>query len=251
MCLILFRFDPSCEHALIAAANRDEAYDRPTARADYWNEQPGILAGRDLEAGGSWLGLNQSGRFAALTNYREGRAAPHQGPSRGQLVSDFLSTELSPEDYLNQLERNGQQYAGFNLLVGNARELWHFSNRSPGPQQLAPGYYALSNGQFDAPWPKALHGKAQLQACIEQGAEEEHLRRILLNEQVFKDGLPDTGVGEELERLLSPLFIRSSHYGTRSSSLVYLGKEQFDFYEYNYPYGELGQPDRRHFQHRF
>lgn len=251
MCLILFRFDPSAEHALIAAANRDEAYDRPTARADYWAEQPNILAGRDLEAGGSWLGLSKNGRFAALTNYREGGATPHQGPSRGELVKDFLMGELSPKAYLDHLAQTAQEYAGFNLLLGNAQELWHLSNRSVSAQKLPPGYYALSNGPFDAPWPKAIRGKSKLQACIEQGAKEECLRQLLLDEQLFEEGLPNTGVGDELERLLSPLFIRSSHYGTRSSSLVYLGTEQFDFYEYNYPHGALDQLDRRHFQYRF
>ncbi|GAA6151156.1 NRDE family protein [Pseudoteredinibacter isoporae] len=251
MCLILFRFDPSAEHALIAAANRDEAYDRPTARAEFWQESPHILAGRDLEAGGSWLGLSQNGRFAALTNFREGAATPHQGPSRGQLVSEFLDSELSPREYLSQLEQSAQHYAGFNLLTGNAHELWHFSNRGGAAQPLTPGYYALSNGNFDAPWPKALEGKAKLQTCIEQGAQAEELRQLLLDEQVFENGLPDTGIGEELERLLSPLFIRGSHYGTRSSSVVFLGEREFDFYEYNYPYGDLTQPDRRHFQHCF
>lgn len=249
MCLILFRFDPSAEYPLIVAANRDEAYARPTARARFWPNKPNILAGQDLEAGGSWLGLNKAGQFAALTNYREQQSSPHQGPSRGQLVSDYLDGGSSPEDYLAKLERNADDYAGFNLLVGNAQELWHFSNRNPGAIKLSPGYYALCNGPFDAPWPKSLHGKASLKQCIEQGAQEESLRHLLLDEQTF-DELPDTGVGEELERLLSPLYIRSPHYGTRSSSVVFLGKDQFDFYEYDYPFGAQDQVERRHFHHQ-
>ncbi len=133
--------------------------------------------------------------------------------------------------------------------MGNAQELWHFSNRHPTPSKLTPGYYALCNGAFDAPWPKSLHGKALLKQCIEQGAQEECLRQLLLDEQTF-DELPDTGVGEELERLLSPLYIRSSHYGTRSSSVVFLGNDQFDFYEYDYPYGAQEQTSRLHFHHK-
>ncbi|WP_299981460.1 NRDE family protein [uncultured Pseudoteredinibacter sp.] len=250
MCLILFRFDPSADQTLILAANRDEAYQRATARADFWEDHTDILAGRDLEAGGSWLGLSRQGRFAALTNFRESMAGPHEGPSRGQLVSRFLSGQQSPAEFITELEGEAQDYAGFNLLIGNTTELWHFSNRGQSAGQLSAGYYGLSNGPFNAPWPKSTNGLAKLKSCIEQGSQEEALRQLLLDDQAHHENLPDTGVGEELEVLLSPLFIRSEHYGTRSSSVVLMSQEQFDFYEYNYPYGAMDQVERLHFRHK-
>ncbi|MCV6615568.1 MAG: NRDE family protein [Cellvibrionaceae bacterium] len=251
MCLILFRFAPGTELPLVVAANRDEAYARPTAKASFWGREQQILAGRDLQAGGSWLGVDRRGRFAAVTNFREGQARPHSGPSRGELVAGFLEGEQSAQAYMAELATQAGNYAGFNLLIGDANELWYFCNSEPGsqPRSLSPGYYGLSNGQLDCPWPKVTLGKKRLQACIDSGCHREDLQLILLDDSEHPpEHLPDTGVGAALEKLLSPLYIRSESYGTRSSSLVMLEPTQLRFDEYIYPNGDLEAQQHQHFK---
>lgn len=242
MCLILFRFDPRAQNPLIVAANRDEAYARPSADADFWIDKPNILAGRDLEAGGTWLGVSKQGQFAALTNFREA-TPPNKGPSRGDLAANFLNSQLSPQAYLESLQATAQDYAGFNLLIGNQQELWYFSNRSGSPSRLSPGVYGLSNGVLDCDWPKIQLGKKRLAACIDNGCHFEDLQTLLLDDYQYPDHeLPDTGVGSDFERLLSPLFIRSEHYGTRTASIIRYSGEDIQFREINYPFGDTQNP---------
>lgn len=245
MCLILFRFEPNNRYPLVVAANRDEAYARPTLAADYWPDQPHIYAGRDLQAQGSWLGVNQQGQFAALTNFRDGQQAVHSGPSRGELVADFLRHQHSGVDFLTTLKHRAHLYQGFNLLIGDQQQLWHLSNRSHdlAITELNPGYYGLSNHLLNSPWPKSEQGKLKLQHSLSKPRQDwpRALQQLLLDEQSYPDAqLPQTGVSQEIERLLSPIYIRSEHYGTRSSSIIIMDKDQREllFQELDYPHGD-------------
>jgi len=162
MCLILFAWQVHSDYPLILAGNRDEFYSRPTAPADFWDDHPQILAGRDLEHGGTWLGIHRSGRLAAVTNYRDGRAARRGTRSRGELVSGFLTSDLAPEEYLQEVHRQHTAYDGFNLLIGTSDGLFSYSNRSEQLAEVEPGVHGLSNHLLDSPWPKVEHGIADL-----------------------------------------------------------------------------------------
>ena len=229
MCLILFAYDHHPDFRLILAANRDEFYERPAAPLGYWEDHPHVLAGRDLRQSGTWMGVTKNGKFAAITNYREpGRQIP-DAPSRGHLVSDFLIGDAPPSDYLEHLQQQAQQYNGFNLLVGDARSLYYYSNRGDGIFQLEPGIYGLSNRLLDTGWPKVHHGKERLAGLIEQESElprQEILVLLQTQERPPDDQLPDTGVGIEWERTLSPMFISSPNYGTRCSTLLTMDRSK-------------------------
>lgn len=226
MCLILFAYRAHPEYRLVLAANRDEFHDRPAAPADFWGDAPDVLAGRDLRGGGSWLGVTRSGRFAAVTNYRDPREllAPRSAPSRGELVSGFLRGSDSPAEYLDALSSRAAEYNGFNLLVGDRDALYWFSNRSgAAPVRLEPGVYGLSNHLLDTPWPKVVRGRAALRDALAAAAplDVEPLFRLLADRAPAADReLPDTGVGVERERLLSSPFIASPDYGTRASTVL-------------------------------
>jgi uncharacterized protein with NRDE domain len=219
MCLIVFAWRPGHAQPLIVAANRDEFYARPTSPLAQWPHAPHVHAGRDLEAGGTWLGMGANGRFAALTNIRD----PHQPPSRksrGELVAGFLSGDLSIDHYLSDVVRRSLEYAGFNLLIGNTHELWHFNARETAAAMLAPGIYGLSNAGLDTPWPKLLKARAALREVLDD-PRPEALLAILSDSQTapFAE-LPDTGVGLATETLLSSVFIASPTYGTRASTAL-------------------------------
>ncbi len=229
MCLILFAYEKHPDHRLILAANRDEFYDRPTAALTYWQDHPGILAGRDLKSMGTWMGINRTGKFAAITNYREPGRQILDAPSRGHLVSDYLIGDLPPSEYLEQLRQKAHYYNGFNLLVGNTRSLFYYSNRRDGILRLDPGVYGLSNRLLDTRWPKVHLGKSRLSALIESNTDlpRETILSLLQNQKRPPDHqLPDTGVGIEWERTLSPLFISSPNYGTRCSTLLTIDRRQ-------------------------
>jgi uncharacterized protein with NRDE domain len=228
MCLILLAYDAHPIYRLILAANRDEFYDRPTASADYWEDAPHILAGRDLKDGGAWLGITRNGEIAALTNFRGPGPERRDAPSRGRLVSGFLNGNGSVEEYLETLRCEGKSYNGFNLIFGDPGRLCWYCNRHKREWFLAAGIHGLSNALLDSPWPKVSRGKEALARIIAEGRaiEEDRLLAILADRTVPPDGeLPDTGVGIELERLLSPIFISSPTYGTRSSTVVLIGHD--------------------------
>ncbi|UZE95540.1 NRDE family protein [Alkalimarinus alittae] len=236
MCLILFAWNPDSEEQLIVAANRDEFYNRPSQTAHRWKDNHHIIAGRDLQQQGTWLGITQSGRFAAVTNYRatDNRQYPY---SRGALTSSFLKSEQSPEEYLHQIHDSQHQYAGFNLLVGDTSSLHYFSNRSEQPpRRLEKGIYGLSNHLLNTPWPKVTTGIKQFSQVVngplKAGTEKEKaLLKLLQHDQPADDALlPDTGVGKMLEKLLSPLFIRSPSYGTRASTVVQIQRTGNHFF---------------------
>ena len=223
MCTILFSFTPVSGERLVLLANRDEFYNRPTAPAGTWEDAPEVYAGRDLVAGGTWLGVTNSGRIAAVTNYRD----PGQEPgelSRGALVADFLKGDADPLDYLSEIEKHADRYTGFNLIVGDIlgpASLFYFSNRGSGIKELGPGLYGLSNHLLDTPWPKVRRGKKVLRELLDRSAPEDDLFDLLADRTKAPDEeLPDTGVGIEIERQLSPIFIETPVYGTRSSTVV-------------------------------
>ncbi len=222
MCLIFFSWRQHPTYPLVVAANRDEFYGRPTASADYWEDAPGLLAGRDLEGGGTWLGVSRGGRFAALTNYRSGGSPIADAPTRGRLVSDFLVSDSSPGDYLASLANKARAYNGFNLLVGDGESLHWFSNRGGEPLKLDSGIYAVSNELLDTPWPKVVRGKKIFEELLEETpVDPSAIFELLADGRRAEDtALPDTGIGLARERTLSPIFIRSGDYGTRSSTVL-------------------------------
>lgn len=230
MCLIAFRYSDHPEYALVFAGNRDEFYERPTAPAQFWDDAPHVLAGRDRKAGGTWLGVTRTGRWAAITNVRDPSSRDPDAPSRGQLVADALTGSQPPEDYVRSVAARATQYNGFNLLVGSPSACWHLTNRADltedaddpvRMQAVAPGTHGLSNATLDTPWPKVKRGTRKLDAALADGAGPERLLDLLDDrEPAPDDELPDTGVGQAVERMLSPLFIESPDYGTRSSTVL-------------------------------
>jgi len=223
MCLLFIAHESHPLYKLIVAANRDEYYERPTEKAAFWDESPGVLAGRDLRAGGTWLGITRKGKIAAITNYRDPKSINTSAPSRGRLVSDFLSKGKNPLEYLNNISTNANQYNGFNLIVGEKDEIYWYSNRGEGVEMLSPGMYGLSNHLLNTPWPKVNKIKSAFQRLLSQGSEidPEMIFEILFDKSTPNDNsLPDTGVGLEWERILSPVFIASATYGTRSSTII-------------------------------
>lgn len=226
MCLILFAWRKHADYPLIVIANRDEFYARPTRDAHWW-EDADILAGRDLEAGGTWLGLNRSGHFAAVTNVREPGGMKPGKKTRGDLTRDYLAGSESAEDYLQRLSTRDQDYAGFNLLLGDSLGLWFYSNREQVIRPIEAGVYGVSNGAFDEPWPKLSSGKNELEALIDGNIDCAELMEILTDHRIAEDHqLPSTGVALDIERLLSSRFIRSPEYGTRACSVVTVNRDQ-------------------------
>src|SRR2546423_1416608 len=228
MCIILLAYKAHPVYTLVLAANRDEFYERPTAVADYWEDAPGLLGGRDLERGGTWLGVTEAGRLAAVTNFREPGQRASAAPSRGLLVSDFLRSRETVEAYLERLAADACLHNGFNLIVGDSDLLYYYSNRAHAPQALGPGIYGVSNHLLDTPWPKVARGKEALAEILFAGdaLRPDAIFRLLADRTCADDScLPDTGVGRDLERVLSPLFITSPIYGTRSSTVLLLDQE--------------------------
>lgn len=226
MCLILFAHHVHPEYKLIVAANRDEFYKRPTKPADYWEDHPEILAGRDTEAGGTWMGINKRKEVALLTNFRDLKNIRLDAPSRGHLVADFLKNNDRASDYLNKIAQNGVAYNGFNLIAGNYDELFYYGNYQEGVHKISPGIHGLSNALLDTPWPKIDRGLNKLESLIDEDeVNPESLFSILYdNEKAPLEKLPDTGVGEEMEKMLSPMFIKSPEYGSRCSTVLLVDK---------------------------
>lgn len=219
MCLIVFAWRPAHSQPLILAANRDEFYARPTLPLAQWEEMPHVYAGRDLEAGGTWLGISRDGRFAALTNIRD-PGKPLGRRSRGELVAHFLSGSLSIDEYLSEVAGRSAEYGGFNLLVGNREELHFLNAADPVPHRLQAGVYGVSNAGLDTPWPKLQKAKAALSEHLDD-PQPEALFRFLADPRTAAEAeLPDTGVGPATERLLSSVFIASPNYGTRASTVL-------------------------------
>lgn len=218
MCLVVFSWQPESTQPLLLLANRDEVKARPSRALAQWSDQPNVYAGRDLEAGGTWLGITEQRRFAALTNIR-GADLADPARSRGALVSDYLTTSLSPAAYAQQVGSAAQHYSGFNLLLGDLQAMWYVSSRHPRPVRLSPGIYALCNGSLDTPWPKLVRIRSRFAQQL--SADDAILFELMQDEQrADDDQLPDTGVGLAMERMLSSIFIRGEVYGTRVTQLL-------------------------------
>jgi uncharacterized protein with NRDE domain len=248
MCLILVAWRSHPRYPLVVAANRDEFFARRTASADFWDDAPEVLAGRDLEGGGTWMGIARGGpdyRFAALTNFRDPARQRSDAPSRGALVADFLRGSSGIDDYLAALAPRAGDYNGFNLLLGDGARLVWFSNVAGQAAELAPGVYGVSNHLLDSPWPKVVAGKAALATAMDALPDQAPLFDLLRDDGVHPDAaLPRTGVSLEWERLLSSAFVRAPGYGTRSSTVLSVdGAGRTDFTEQTWLEG--GRPGGR------
>ena len=248
MCLILAGYGLHPAFPLVVAANRDEFYARPAAPAHFWEQSPDLFAGQDLSAGGTWMGIGAQGRWCALTNYRD----PSQAPaplSRGLLVRDYLTSELSPEAFWRQ--RGHEPFGGCNLLFWDGQGLSYAANRSRPWQPLPPGLYGLSNHLLDTPWPKVVRAKAAFAKALAGLGDgwngwskaAEPFFQLLADARPAPDSdLPHTGVSLDWERALSPIFIRTPNYGTRVSTVLALDQARVWHWEEQAfgPEGALG-----------
>jgi uncharacterized protein with NRDE domain len=228
MCLILLSFLNSRQYPLVVAANRDEAYQRPAATAAFWPDHPDVYGGRDLELGGAWMGITRQGRFAAVTNFRDGAPKGMAPRSRGELVGAYLTNDEAPRSYLEQVAARKSEYAGFGTLAGNLDALWFFSNYGTSVEAVAPGVHGLSNHLLDTPWPKVANGKRELAAIIDgSNLTPEPLFEMLADRKITRpEDLPDTGVGRYREKQLGPKFIAvDDRYGTRASTVIIVDRE--------------------------
>lgn len=234
MCLLAFDWQPN-QH-LILTANRDEFYQRPTLPLAQWTDNPDIVAGRDLQHKGTWLGINKNLSFATLTNVRAPDKGPANPPSRGELVSLFLSSKDSSEDTLNHLLSRAALYAPFNLVAGDINQVWYLTNYPrPKLERVTAGTHSLSNAQLDSPWPKALLAQEQLQDWLKAPSSSDSLSTLLCRREQYADSLlPNTGFSKSFERLLSSQFIQSPNYGTRCSTGLILTKVHAEITETNW-----------------
>ena len=221
MCLILFAHQYTDQTPLLVLANRDEFYDRPTAAAAPWDECRELIAGRDLASGGTWFGARGL-RWASVTNFRENIKNHNSHRSRGWLVRDYLLSADPPQKFLLKVAEQNSEYAGFNLLLGDGKELWYCSNRGPAAQRLEPGIYGLSNHLLDTPWPKVKRGKDALLGLMSHAQIDlDQAFAILADTSLAADAdLPDTGIPLAWERALSAAFISKESYGTRCTTLL-------------------------------
>jgi uncharacterized protein with NRDE domain len=250
MCLILFATDAHARFPLIVAANRDEAYARPSAPAHFWSDAPAIYAGRDLEQGGTWLGITRSGRFAAITNYRQAVPRSPGARSRGELTRDFLTGSEHAARYVERIAERADQYNGFSIIVGVPGELYFYSNRGSEPARVMPGVHGLSNHLLDEPWPKVVRGVNALEAVMD--AEETVVIAALTAMLADRQPAPDdffwtSGADLERERLRSAAFIPDDAYGTRASTILLVGAEGQVFFRES-RYGPQGTPLGTHEQ---
>lgn len=222
MCLIFISLNNHPNYKLIVAANRDEFYARKTLPAHYWEDHPHIVGGRDGDASGTWMAMSKQGKICMVTNYRDPFNINPKAPSRGQLVSDFLLNGDKPDDYLNQVEKRGKAYNGFNLVAGSPDELYYYSNYKQGVEKIPSGLHGLSNHLLNTPWPKVERGIEKLKIILaSKEVTPAKLFDVLYDDQAApKEKLPHTGVGQERELVLSSMFIKSPNYGTRCSTVI-------------------------------
>ncbi|RKQ15489.1 NRDE family protein [Ureibacillus endophyticus] len=242
MCLINVHYNLHPKYPFILVANRDEAYSRPTKAAHFWDDQPSILAGRDLLQMGTWLGIAKNGRFAAVTNFRD----PKEGAkpkSRGEIVTNFLTGSEDIGAFIENLRANRSLYGGYNVLLWDGGEFVHYNNRLDEVNTIQPGTHSLSNCSLNTPWSKVEKAKSKLEEHASQNNDinVEDLFAIVADSEIAEDHLlPDTGVGLELERRLSAMFIKMPNYGTRNSTVVLVDNEnKVTFVERTFRDGEF------------
>ena len=245
MCLVLVVWRAHPLYSCLVAANRDEFHARPTARAEWWPDHPHILAGRDLEAGGTWLGVTRAGRFAALTNYRDPEQRRSAVRSRGALVADMLESGASVAEGLTHLRAVGGDYNGFNLIFSDGERLGIYESARGAGRELGPGIYGLSNHLLDTPWPKVQNAKTRLEAALLGLTDTAPLLDLLRDDRPASDAqLPRTGVTLEWERMLSSAFVRAPDYGTRCSTIIRIerqGRAYFDEWSWDSVGSDIGR----------
>lgn len=252
MCLILMAHRADPRYPLVVAANRDEFFSRPTAPAEYWLDARHVLAGRDLEKNGTWMGVTTDGRWAAVTNFRDGTSAESGTRSRGGLVASYLRHSGSAQDHVTSVMSEASEHHGFNLLVGDRAGVHYLSNREPGSMMLASGIYGLSNHLLDSPWPKVERGKRVLREALVEATKPDRLIEKLLAalaDRSFADDrtLPDTGIGKDWEKLLSATFISAPGYGTRVSTVLLMDQDgEVHFRERTFSESGQMNEDRRY-----
>lgn len=226
MCLIALAWQQHVDFPLVVVANRDEFFNRPTAAADWWAEPAGIFAGRDLQAGGTWLGVTRTGRFAALTNFRDPSRLRPQVRSRGELVVQALASDASAMQFARVVCARRRDYNPFNLITFDGEELVAVEPEAERTTALAPGIYGLSNHLLDTPWPKVRRARARLKSALGAHPDAEKLLDLLRDDRPVADAdLPKTGMPATWERMLSSCFIRAPGYGTRCTSVVLMGRD--------------------------
>ncbi|MGG0657859.1 NRDE family protein [Rummeliibacillus pycnus] len=249
MCIVNFHFHNHSKYKLILVANRDEFYERPTKPAHYWEDEPNILAGRDLRQMGTWLGITKEGKFAAITNFRDPSLPVTGRYSRGEIIRNFLTNDIQPDLFINGLIKERQSYGGYNVILGDSNGLYHYNNVLDESKDIKPGTHSLSNHSLDTPWPKVAKAKTRLNEYVQTNPLEVNINDLfnLVSDRsmAHDDELPHTGVGLEMERLLSPIFIKIPNYGTRSSSVLLIDKNNHvTFVERTFHEGEF-QFDKR------
>lgn len=252
MCLIIFGLEAHQSYKLVLLANRDEFYQRPALPAHFWEENKDILAGKDLEKGGTWLGITKKGKFAAVTNYRDPKNIRKDAPSRGELTAGYLNSSINPLKAMFQVQFKAQQYNGFNLLLGDPEDLFYYSNYSKSIQKVGQGIHGLSNHLLNTYWHKVGLGKEKLEKYLQNNShlEIEALFDILEDESQPEDEkhIQQTGLAFEQEKMLSPMFIRSPEYGTCSSSILLWDYDNhITFAEKVFKYGKATQTQEFHF----
>lgn len=247
MCILFLAIDAHPDHCLIVAANRDEYFSRPSEPMHYWPDQPDTLAGRDMLAGGTWLGLNRSGNFAAVTNFRLSDSHREDAFSRGLLVSRFLD-DPNPEQFTRHLDQHHARYNPFNLVFGNQREVHAWDHREQSSRILGPGFHSISNGAIDQPWPKMARGVDQLRRYLNEGLPVDDNKIVTMMQdrtRASQHQLPDTGLDVERERSLSSIFIEGTEYGTRTTTVIRFSPSRVLVSETNYlPGGAAGELQR-------
>lgn len=250
MCLITLAWQAHPDYPLVLAANRDEFFARPTSPAGHWPDVPGLIAGRDEQAGGTWLGIrsldSRRGRWAALTNVRQLPAPVKQGPSRGQLVLTALRSADPLPDIMEALATEAARYDGFNLLAGDDDGLYYLSNYQEGVQQLSPGVYGLSNATLEVQWPKVIAAREAMDAFLVRPQSVSSLANMLVDTTTAPASeLPDTGLSTGRERALSSQFIELPEYGTRAcTGLMIDATGTARFHEQTYGPGRDPQTER-------
>lgn len=226
MCILFTAYNSHPDYPLIVAANRDEFFARPTKEAHFWQDEPLILAGRDLEQLGTWLGVTKTGRFAAVTNYRDLNQNLEDKQSRGHIVRNFLTSETTPSEYLQRLQQKRNDFPGFNVLVADEQSFYYYSNVENEIKKITAGVHGLSNHLLNTPWPKIEKGKQQLQTLVENNeVDSRSLFQLLADkEQAAQQSLPNTGLSTDMEKQLSSIFIDTDSYGTRCSTVVLFDK---------------------------
>lgn len=233
MCLITFAYKTHPVYELVFAANRDEFYSRPTRPAKFWGTDPDVLAGKDLKAGGTWMGINKRGKFAAITNFRDMSNVMNNAPTRGKLVTEYLIRPGNTETYLQQVHKDADRYNGFNLLAGTVEGLWYYSNAKKNITAVDAGIHGLSNHLLNTSWTKVERARQALATALK--------KETITGEEIFEflrddrpapdDTLPDTGLSYEMEKAVSPVFIKAEEYGTRCSTILLIDKQRHVTFE--------------------